>query len=233
MRKISVDTILIGAFLTGSAAIYPWKNLPMHGRIEKQVIAFLKETDVGNSATGLKITSIKSLPKDYIKVYAEFSTARLYHPLDDTGITHPAVPELHSLEMIIDEKPIGSPSYASYEIVYARDSNYLGNKSTNSPISAEWDWNYITEEHIEDNHDFDKTTPQRDIVWNNERYAPVTYIKFPEISDSEKGRISIIGERDGYEIYGVFDKRKNISEVPDMQSIIIPDSTGFYLWSKK
>jgi hypothetical protein len=230
-REIGIELIIAAALIGGTALAFPWKNIISSPRkVENQVIAFLKETDVGSSAAGLKITSIKELPRDYIKVYAEFSTGRSYHPLDEPEKAHPAVPEFHSLELIIDQKPL---SGSSYEVVYARDSNYLGNKPVENGVHAESDWNYITEKHIEENHDFDKTTPQRDIVWDNERYAPVTYIKFPEISDFEKGRISIIGEKDGYEIYGVFDKREKISEVPNMQSIIIPDSTGFYLWAKK
>ncbi|MCX6709697.1 MAG: hypothetical protein NTV63_01940 [Candidatus Woesearchaeota archaeon] len=238
MKRMDAEFILTCAMITavlglGAYSLFE-KSIKGKNIIQTRVTEFLKETDVGNSAAGLKITSVKDMPRDYIKICAEFSTGRSYHPLDDSEKTHPALPEFHTLEMIIDEKPL---SGSSYEVVYARDSNYLGNKSVENGVHAEWDWNYITEKHIEGNIDFNKSTPERDMEFNGKVYQPVTYIKVPELSDWEKGMLSIIGERDGYEIYGIFEERKTaggtISSVPIPDAIVIPEGGYFWQWSAK
>ena len=204
--------------------------------LEQKVRAFLQQSDVKQSYTMLKITETKNLPRDYIKVYAEFVTGQSYHPLDDTTLSRPSVQELHKLEMIIDEKPLDG---SGYKVIYARDRNYWGSWSEpGKGIMAEADWNYITMSHIIENHyfdlhDFDKTTPEKDIVWNGDRYYPVICEQFPEISDYDKSKIEIIGQKDGYEIYGLYDTREHISSVPSQDMIIIPENMGFYIWSQR
>ncbi|MEM0230793.1 MAG: hypothetical protein QW471_04735 [Candidatus Woesearchaeota archaeon] len=201
------------------------------GSIDYKVREFLKSTDVSEKYYSLKINEVKNLSRDYVKVYAQFETDAAGHPLNSSEKRAGEARELHNLEMIIDEKPTdGSP----YKVVYARDSHSWIKSKDGKELAPEYDWNYITGAHLEPNHDFDPSTPERDILWNGTRYYPVVYIKFPEISDYEKNSIAMIGQADGYEIWGWYDSRDgSVQHPPSQQVIIIPEGTGFYLWSKR
>jgi len=201
------------------------------GSIDAQVREFLKQSDVGGAYSSLRIDEVKNLSRDYVKVYAHFSTDRFGHPLISRESAKNGQKEVHSLEMIIDEKPLDG---SQYKVVYARDSHSWMRNNNGMELAPEQAWNYITQKHFSPGEDFDPSTPERDILWNGTRYYPVVYVKFPEISDYEKGSIAIIGERDGYDIWGWYGSTNaNVQRTPSSKVLIIPEGTGFYIWSSR